>query len=135
MAGNANNFGGKKAAPFVKGGGRDPDHDNDAKGMPKKRKSAKTVSMSVAVAEARKRKMIDLALTTQQRNALPSSAFVYPQKRKYPVPTKAQASAAGISEGQRLRIARNALSRVAQKKTMGSASKVGAAVKKRAGIK
>jgi hypothetical protein len=29
-------FGGKKAAPFKKGGGRDKDHPNNAKGEPKK---------------------------------------------------------------------------------------------------
>lgn len=34
--GKGNPFGGKKAAPFVKGGGRDPKHPNDAKGNPKK---------------------------------------------------------------------------------------------------
>lgn len=28
-------FGGKKAAPFKKGGGRDPEHPNDAKGQPR----------------------------------------------------------------------------------------------------
>jgi hypothetical protein len=31
-------FGGKKAAPFVKGGGRDPNHPNTAKGTPRKGK-------------------------------------------------------------------------------------------------
>jgi hypothetical protein len=30
-------FSGKRAAPFVKGGGRDPKHPNTAKGVPKKR--------------------------------------------------------------------------------------------------
>jgi hypothetical protein len=29
-------FGGKVAAPFVKGGGRDPKHPNTAKGTPRK---------------------------------------------------------------------------------------------------
>jgi hypothetical protein len=31
-------FGGKKAAPFVKGGGRSPSHPNTAKGTPRKKK-------------------------------------------------------------------------------------------------
>ena len=31
-------FGGKKAAPFVKGGGRSASHPNTAKGTPKKKK-------------------------------------------------------------------------------------------------
>jgi len=30
-------FDGKKAAPFTKGGGRDPEHPNDSKGQPKKK--------------------------------------------------------------------------------------------------
>lgn len=30
-------FGGKKAAPFVKGGGRKQDHPNTAKGTPRKK--------------------------------------------------------------------------------------------------
>lgn len=32
-------FGGKKAAPFKKGGGRDTKHPNTAKGTPRKKKS------------------------------------------------------------------------------------------------
>jgi hypothetical protein len=31
-------FAGKKAAPFVKGGGRKADHPNTAKGTPRKKK-------------------------------------------------------------------------------------------------
>jgi hypothetical protein len=69
-------------------------------------------------------------LTSAQRNKLPPSAFAYPAQRKYPVPTKAQAKKAGISESQRLAIHRNALSRAAQRNTAGSyryvASKVNA---------
>src|SRR5262245_22144039 len=72
-----------------------------------------------------------MALTAKQRNALPPSAFVYPSTRKYPVPTKAQAKRAGISERQRLRIDRNALSRAAQRKTSGSYSTVAKKVKAR----
>jgi hypothetical protein len=34
----AKTFGGKKAAPFVKGGGRDKSHPNDARGNPRKGK-------------------------------------------------------------------------------------------------
>jgi hypothetical protein len=76
-----------------------------------------------------------MALTAKQRNALPSSAFVYPKQRKYPVPTKAQAKRAGISERQRLRTHRNALSRAAQPQTSGSYSTVARKVKSRAGGK
>lgn len=72
-----------------------------------------------------------LTLTAKQRNALPDSAFVYPDKRKYPVPTEAQAQAAGISEEQRQRILRNALSRAAQSETMGSYATVAKKVKTR----
>lgn len=61
-----------------------------------------------------------MPLTAKQRNKLPDSAFAYPSKRKYPVPTKAQARKAGIPEAQRQRILRNALSRGAQKNTSGS---------------
>jgi len=49
-----------------------------------------------------------MALTAKQRNALPDSAFVYRRSRMYPVPTKAQARKAGISERQRLGLHRNA---------------------------
>lgn len=34
-------FGGKKAAPFVKGGGRKKSHPHTARGVPKKRGSRK----------------------------------------------------------------------------------------------
>ena len=61
-----------------------------------------------------------MALTAKQRNALPRSAFAYPSRRAYPVPTRAQARRAGISERQRLNIHRNALSRSAQRNTRGS---------------
>lgn len=76
-----------------------------------------------------------MALTAKQRNALPDSAFVYRRARKYPVPTKAQAQKAGISERQRLGLHRNALSRAAQAGTSGSPAKVRAVVKRRAGGK
>jgi hypothetical protein len=72
-----------------------------------------------------------MALTTRQRNRLPASAFVYPSRRAYPVPTKAQARKAGISEAQRARLHRNALSRAAQRNTRGSTSAVRAKVRQR----
>ena len=65
-----------------------------------------------------------MALTPKQRAALPPSAFAIPAKRKYPMPTKAQAQAAGISEAQRLALHRNALARSAQQKTAGSYRKM-----------
>jgi 3,4-dihydroxy-2-butanone 4-phosphate synthase len=76
-----------------------------------------------------------MALTAKQRNALPPSAFVYPSRRAYPVPTKAQARKAGISERQRIGIHRSALSRAAQRDTMGTPGRVRAVVARRAGGK
>lgn len=58
-------------------------------------------------------------LTTKQRNALPRSAFLDPKRRRFPAPTKAQAKAAGIPEGQRVNTLRNALSRAAQAQARG----------------
>ncbi|MCL2582959.1 MAG: hypothetical protein FWE35_10925 [Streptosporangiales bacterium] len=55
-----------------------------------------------------------MALTARQRNALPASAFIDRAHRRFPVPTKAQARRAHISEAQRIRIHRNALARAAQ---------------------
>jgi hypothetical protein len=72
-----------------------------------------------------------MALTAKQRNALPDSAFAYPKTRKYPVPTKAQARKAGISETQRQGLHRNALSRSAQRQTSGSYRTVARKVKAR----
>ncbi|HEY7010133.1 MAG TPA: hypothetical protein VH395_14390 [Jatrophihabitantaceae bacterium] len=74
-----------------------------------------------------------MPLTARQRNALPDSAFAYPLQRKYPVPTKAQARRAGISETQRLGLHRNALSRAAQANTSGSSRHVRGKVAARAG--
>jgi hypothetical protein len=76
-----------------------------------------------------------MALSTKQRNALPRSAFAIPSRRAYPMPTKAQARAAGISEAQRLRTHRNALSRGAQKATAGSYSKMAKVARTRTGGK
>jgi hypothetical protein len=74
-------------------------------------------------------------LTTKQRNKLPASAFVYPSKRSYPVPTAAQAKAAGISPSQMLTMHRAALSYSARGDTMGSYPVVAKAVKRRSGGK
>jgi hypothetical protein len=76
-----------------------------------------------------------VALSAAQRRRLPSSAFVYPKQRKYPVPTKAQARKAGISEKDRLATHRNALSRASQSGTSGSYGKVARKVRARAGGK
>ena len=61
-----------------------------------------------------------MALTAKQRNALPRSAFLDPARRRFPVPTAAQARAAGIGEAQRLRTLRNALARAAQPQKRGA---------------
>jgi len=61
-----------------------------------------------------------MALTAKQRNALPNSAFAIPSKRAYPMPTKAQARKAGISETQRLNLHRNALARAGDPSNRGS---------------
>jgi hypothetical protein len=76
-----------------------------------------------------------MALTTKQRNRLPDSAFAYPSQRKYPIPTKAQARKAGISEAQRQRTLNNAKSRAAQRQTSGSYGHVAAKVSARGGSK
>lgn len=54
-------FGGKKAAPFVKGGGRSKSHPNDAKG--RKRKAAKA---AVAKARAADYSNVDLAFNRNE---------------------------------------------------------------------
>jgi hypothetical protein len=74
-----------------------------------------------------------MALSGKQRKALPSGAFVYPASRKYPVPTKAQARTAGISESQRVKMHRAALSYSARSSTSGSPSKVRSVVGARHG--
>lgn len=40
--GKTANFGGKKAAPFAKGGGRKSSHSNTAKGKPRKKVTSST---------------------------------------------------------------------------------------------
>jgi hypothetical protein len=76
-----------------------------------------------------------MAITSRQRSKLPPSAFVYPSARKYPVPTKAQARKAGISERDRIATHRNALSRAAQKGTSGSYARVARKVNSRGPVK
>jgi hypothetical protein len=76
-----------------------------------------------------------MALTPKQRAKLPDSAFAYPSRRAYPVPTKSQAQKAGISETQRLGLHRNALSRASQKGTSGSYLTVAPKVRARTGGK
>ena len=72
-----------------------------------------------------------MALTAAQRRALPNSAFAYPSRRAYPVPTKAQARRAGISEAQRTRTHRAALSYAARRSTSGSLAHVRSVVRAR----
>ena len=72
-------------------------------------------------------------LSAAQRRKLPDSAFAYPSRRAFPVPTKAQAKRAGISEGQRQRILRNASARAAQPHTAGSHAHVQRKAKARSG--
>jgi hypothetical protein len=74
-----------------------------------------------------------MALTAAQRRALPRSAFAYPSRRAYPVPTKAQARRAGISEAQRARTHRAALSYAARRSTSGSLAHVRSVVAARHG--
>jgi hypothetical protein len=80
-----------------------------------------------------------VALTTAQRNRLPRRAFLYapkgsPRSRwRYPVPTRAQARAAGISEAQRQRIAKSAVAYSAHRNTIGSRSRVEPIARQRAG--
>jgi len=75
-----------------------------------------------------------MRLTASQRSKLPPSAFVYPSRRAYPVPTKAQAAKAGISETQRLRMHRSALSRAAQRQTSGTYATVARKVNARSPV-
>jgi hypothetical protein len=80
-----------------------------------------------------------MALTARQRAKLPKSAFTYhtgPRSNwKYPVPTKAQARKAGISEASRAKIHRAALSYSAKRSTSGSYRKVSSVVRKRGTVK
>ena len=60
-----------------------------------------------------------VALTAKQRSKLPPSAFLDPKARRFPVPTQTQAKRAGISEAQRVRTLRSALSRAGQTQAKG----------------
>lgn len=79
-----------------------------------------------------------MSLTAGQRRKLPRSAFVYAPKGtprsswRYPVPTRAQARRAGISEASRLRTARAAVSYAGRRSTSGTPARVGAVVHRRA---
>jgi len=76
-----------------------------------------------------------MRLTATQRNKLPRSAFVYhggPRSNwRYPVPTKAQARRAGISETQRKSIHGAAVSYGARKSTRGSKATIKRVVSRR----
>lgn len=80
-----------------------------------------------------------MALTAAQRRRLPRSAFAYaprgaPRSQwRFPIPSKAQARRAGISEGQRQRNLRNAVSRSAQRHTRGTRTQVERVARRRAG--
>jgi len=80
-----------------------------------------------------------MALTAKQRAKLPKSAFAYSSgprsKWRYPIPTKAQAKKAGISEKQRVKTHAAAKSYSSRKTTMGSPAKVHALVHKRGPLK
>jgi hypothetical protein len=74
-----------------------------------------------------------MALTAAQRRKLPASAFAIPSRRAYPMPTKAQARRAGISERQRVNLHRNALARSTNAGTAGSYRTVAPVARRRAG--
>lgn len=76
-----------------------------------------------------------MPLTSAQRARLPRSAFVYSRgprsSWRYPVPTRAQAQRAGISEAQRKRTHAAAKSYAARRSTSGTPAKVKRVVKRR----
>jgi hypothetical protein len=79
-----------------------------------------------------------MALTTAQRRRLPKSAYAYAPDNvrshwRYPVPTKAQARRAGISEGQRRRTINSAKSYSAHRRTIGSAARIQPIARRRRG--
>lgn len=76
-----------------------------------------------------------MALSARQRNALPKSAFAIPSRRAYPMPTKAQARAAGIGERQRLNLHRNAVARASSPKNGGSYRRMASVARGRTGGK
>jgi hypothetical protein len=72
-----------------------------------------------------------MALRSKQRTKLPDSAFAYPSRRSFPVPTAAQAKRAGISRRTHMGMMRSALSRAGQSHTRGTYAHVAALVKRR----
>jgi hypothetical protein len=74
-------------------------------------------------------------ISSAQRRRLPDSAFTIPSRRAYPQPTKAQAAKAGISESQRLRLHKAAISYGARRDTGGSKSKMSRVAATRTGGK
>ena len=80
-----------------------------------------------------------MALTTAQRNRLPRSAFGIAPKGsprsawKYPMPTKAQARRAGISEPTRMATLRAAKSYSARRTTAGSPRSIHPVANRRSG--
>jgi hypothetical protein len=77
-----------------------------------------------------------MALTARQRNKLPKSAFaIHPGKARsrwaYPLPTPSQARRAGISEGQRKRMLRAAVTYSARSSTRGSPRTIAPKAKRR----
>jgi len=72
-----------------------------------------------------------MALTARQRNALPDQAFAYPSTRSYPIPTRAHAKRAGITERQRIATHRAALAYAARHDTAGSSRHVTRVVRRR----
>jgi hypothetical protein len=78
-----------------------------------------------------------MALTTRQRNKLPRSAFAIRSGPRsnwaYPLPTRAQARAAGISEAQRQRMLRAAVAYAARSDTRSSYGAIRRKARTRAG--
>jgi hypothetical protein len=78
-----------------------------------------------------------MALTAAQRAKLPRSAFAIRGRTRsqdaYPLPTKAQARRAGISEPQRQRMLRAAAAYSARGNTRGSYSRIAPRARRRAG--
>jgi hypothetical protein len=82
-----------------------------------------------------------VALTARQRNRLPRSAFGIAPKGaprsawRYPMPTRAQAQAAGISEADRMATLRAAKSYSARATTAGSPRTIHPVANRRSGGK
>jgi hypothetical protein len=80
-----------------------------------------------------------MALTAAQRRRLPRSAYAFaprgaPRSRwRYPMPTRAQARRAGISEGQRRRTINSAKAYSAHRNTLGSPARIQPVARRRRG--